>query len=98
MMCGSLRISSESENSKFALSTLLISSFSPGEMVDIQRELLVDTSTILENDIGCSDIVNAIIKRDAEECVLFRERDAQALNTEYWTSALTRTMVKATHL
>jgi len=59
-------------------------------MVDIQRELLVDTSTILENDIGCSDIVNAIIKRDAEECVLFRQRDAHALNTEYWASAETQ--------
>jgi hypothetical protein len=55
--------------------------------VDIQRELLIDTSTILENNIGCSNIINPIIKRNAEECILIREGDAQAFNTEYWTSA-----------
>jgi len=63
---------------------------SPKSLVDIQRELLVYTSTILENNVGCSDIINPIIKRDAKECILIRERDAQALNTEYWTSAQSR--------
>lgn len=87
MMCGSLRISRESENSKFALSTLRISSCHTKEWSDIQRELLVHTSTILENDVGCSDIINPIIKRDAKECVLIREGDAQAFDTEYWMSA-----------
>jgi hypothetical protein len=60
---------------------------SPKRVVDIQRELLIDTSTILEDNVGCSDIINPIIKRDAKECVLVREGDAQAFDTEYWTSA-----------
>jgi hypothetical protein len=60
---------------------------SPGAVVNIQRELLVDTSTIFEDDIGCSDVINPIIKRDAKECILIREGDTQAFDTEYWTSA-----------
>jgi hypothetical protein len=67
---------------------------SPKRVVDIQRELLIDTSTILENNIGCSDIINPIIERDAKECILSREGDAQAFDTEYWTSAQSLQLVR----
>jgi hypothetical protein len=55
---------------------------------------LIDTSTILEDNVGCSDIINPIIKRDAKECVLVREGDAQAFDTEYWTSAQSLQLVR----
>jgi hypothetical protein len=57
------------------------------KVVDVQRELLIDTSTILENNVGCSDIINPIIKRDAKECILIRQGDTQAFDTEDWASA-----------
>jgi hypothetical protein len=40
------------------------------EAKDAQRELLIDTSTILENNVWRSNIINPIIKRDAKECIL----------------------------
>jgi len=57
------------------------------EVVDIQGELLIYTSTVLENDIGCSNIINPIIKRDAKECILLGKGDGQTLDAKYWTSA-----------
>lgn len=69
-----------------------------GEVVDIQGELLIDTSTILENNIRRSDIINPIIKRDAKECILFGKGDSQTLDAKYWTSARSLTHHWAAYL
>lgn len=43
---------------------------------------MVYPGTVLENDVWRSNVIDPVIESHGEECLLLRERDIEALNTE----------------
>lgn len=83
MICGSVRMSKERENSKLDVSTLHVS---PILLLNLQGKLLIDRDARPEGRVGRSNIVDTIIQRNAEERLLFWERYLQIFDTEHFQS------------
>ena len=67
-----------------------------GAQGNIQRELLIHTRTVLEDNIRCSDVIDTVVKSDREERLLLRQRDVETLNSEHCLiSSLFRNDLKA---